>query len=292
MLPSRRTISAEDGTDLNVLCWQQGAASEQQFLLVHGFSNSATIWQGLAEVLLPYGDVYALDFRGHGDSGWDPEARHLHSHLVADLALVVNVLGLQNFHLIGHSLGARVALLYSYEHHPRLLSMTIIDTGPEVGDAGARKVRIDAEAMLNCFSNPDAYIKHLQGIYIMADGERLKSWGLTNIRQLPDGRWHLKTDPAFTRALWSPDSQRGDASDLRTPLRDNLWQSLAKVSCPCLLLRGQISAILTRKLANTMVEGYLPRAQLQTIKRAGHALMLDAPDSFESAVVEFIRDID
>ena len=86
------------------------AAAEDCVVLLHGFTNDAHIWDGLASKLQQSHQVFALDFRGHGDSDWDPEGRYEHAVLVSDVQQIIAQLGLNNIHLVGHSLGARVAV--------------------------------------------------------------------------------------------------------------------------------------------------------------------------------------
>ena len=99
-----------------------------------------------------------------------------------------------------------------------------------------------------------------------------------------------KTDPAFTRALWRPDSKQGTSQDLKYPLNEELWQSLAKIQCPTLIMKGQASAILSQKTAEKML-GMLQHGQLEIINRAGHALMVDNPDAFKQCLSAFIDGI-
>ncbi|MDY0006661.1 MAG: alpha/beta hydrolase [Spongiibacteraceae bacterium] len=253
-------------------------------LLLHGFSNDAAVWGQLPAQLAARGAVYALDFRGHGDADRDPRARYDHHTLVADLQHVATQLALDAPHVIGHSLGARVALLWQARYRAALSSLTVVDTGPEVNQQAANKVRADAEAMPAVFPDMARWLAHLRGIYVLADEQALADWGRQSVAPLADGRVALKTDPAFTRALWHPQHHQG----LRAPLADQLWEAWRGLSCPILLLRGQASAILTRRSAQAML-ACQPRARLVTIPRAGHAVMLDNPAAFCAEVLAFLE---
>lgn len=290
--PQSINLRLRDGTRQHLLCWSNDNHRQVQTpcLLLHGFTNDAHIWTGLAQQLQNSHSVYAMDFRGHGDSDWDPQARYSHQTLRDDIADIVWQLGLKRLHIVGHSLGARVAALYIEHSRPDLASFTMIDTGPEVGAAGVSKVRKDAESMPTAFNSIDLYCEHLANIYILANQNNIYQLLAKNgLKALPEGGFTPKTDPAFTAALWNPQSHNNNASDLSTPLNEQLWQALTSINAPTLILKGQISAILSRSVANKMVNQVMPNAQLDIIRRAGHAVMVDNPAEFEKRTMDFIE---
>lgn len=248
-------------------------------ILLHGFGHCGRIWDPLSQSLQNSFRVIALDFRGHGDSDWDPEENYCHRSLSQDIDELVNSLGITEFHLVGHSLGARIATLYAELHTDRVASLTIIDAGPEVGDKGADKIRADAENLPVKFESIDHYFRWLAGHHLFAERDRLLALARAGVRKI-DGAWVPKTDPGFTRALWKQDSRKGGSADLSTPLTDELWNAMDTIQCPTLVIRGQISSILSRATAEEMAYQRLSKGQLVTIERAGHGVMLDnAPDT-------------
>lgn len=284
--PERLAVQASDGTRLNVWHWP-GPAQATPCLLLHGFTNDGRLWDPLSQALAQHRSVYALDFRGHGDSARAAQESYRHDRLVQDVADAVQALGLQRIVLIGHSLGARIGLLFSHADTAAVEAMAIFDTGPEVRAAGVAKVRRDAEAMPTVFDSPEAYAAWLSRVYAFASGEaigHIARHGLCH----EGNQWRVKTDPAFTRALWQPNSQHGDSRDLVAPLHTQLWTAVKAFSAPVLLLRGQISAILSRETAAHMCDSFAGPATLVTIPRAGHALMTDNPTACIEAVLAFL----
>jgi len=158
-----RQLLTDDGIKLNFLLWPN-LYSKQCVVFLHGFTNDAHIFDDASEALQQHFNVYALDFRGHGDSDWDPEAKYTHDQLQSDLIHFLQQLPFQHIHLVGHSLGARVAmLLLGRDEHirQRCKSFTIIDTGPEVRAIGVNKVREDAENTPDNFSSIEAFRQYL-----------------------------------------------------------------------------------------------------------------------------------
>ncbi len=108
MEPRSRHMTGAHGIAIHVLEWSQQGVP---LLLVHGFGNEAHIWDEFAPQVAPYYRVLALDLRGHGDSGKDPERRYDYQDHVADLEAVIDGLGVDRVVLVGHSLGGRICVL-------------------------------------------------------------------------------------------------------------------------------------------------------------------------------------
>lgn len=276
-----------DGLRCHYLLWSN-PESEDCCLFLHGFTNDAHMWDFIAPQLQTCYNVLALDFRGHGDSDWDTQARYTHEQLCADVLQLMQQLPFKRFHIVGHSLGARIAMLLLARNVLPVEGLVIIDTGPEVRAVGVNKVRKDAESAPTLFPSQEAFFQYLSNIYLFAQSERLRHVAYHGVKPLADGQWQTKTDPAFTTALWKPGSNLQTSDDLRYPLNEELWDALAKLTCRTLLMRGQASAILASKTAEKMVS-VMQQAQLVTISRAGHALMVDNPAEFEQALLRFLR---
>jgi pimeloyl-ACP methyl ester carboxylesterase len=77
-------------------------------------------------------DLFALDFPGHGRSDRrHPTARYHFIDYLWDVEAVLNELQWQECHLLGHSLGAAVAAVYSAGAPERIKSLVMLDTmGP------------------------------------------------------------------------------------------------------------------------------------------------------------------
>lgn len=275
-------VTSPDGTALHYLHWPN-TNSDSLCILLHGFTNDAHIFDGISKQLQKHHQVVSIDFRGHGDSDWDKQARYSHEQLIADTVFIIKQfdIPLQRMHILGHSLGARIAALMLSQQSWQARSFCIIDTGPEVRQAGVNKVRQDAQSTPKTFQSQAAYLEFLQQMYFLAQPEKLEQlayWGVKAV----NGEYVPKTDPAFTQALWTPQK------NLRTPLNEQLWQALKNIHCRCLILRGQASAILSQQTAEKMAV-VMSNAQVEVIARAGHALMVDNPEAFERAVLGFIE---
>jgi len=96
-------------------------------LLLHGLASSAQIWDFVAPALRGRGHALAIDQRGHGATG-KPDDGYAYATIVADLAGVVQALGLAPPIVVGHSWGASVALSYAAQT-PACPGAVLIDGG-------------------------------------------------------------------------------------------------------------------------------------------------------------------
>ncbi len=281
--------TANDGVQLHYLLWpSQNPNSNSCCLLLHGFTNDAHIWDGLSAKLQKQHNVIAIDFRGHGDSDWDSEEKYTHLQLLEDIHQLIESQPFKSWHIIGHSLGARIAMLMLARKPVKPASFTIIDTGPEVRAVGVDKVRKDAQNTPKTFASTESFTNYLTGIYLFGQAERIRAMAQYGLKKV-NNQLIAKTDPAFTTALWKTDPLQHDANDLRYPLNEELWLALAHIQCPSLILKGQASAILAKNIAEKMATQVMPNARLEIIPRAGHAMMVDNPEKFERAVCQFVE---
>ncbi|HVA74077.1 MAG TPA: alpha/beta hydrolase [Acidimicrobiales bacterium] len=81
-------------------------------MLAHATGFHGRCWLPMAQVLTDRFSVWAVDHRGHGDSGKDPRGRYDDwSVFVDDLLVVLDELGGDEWRAIGHSMGGAVLLL-------------------------------------------------------------------------------------------------------------------------------------------------------------------------------------
>lgn len=94
-------------------CYRRwGSPDNPVVVLLHGFMQSSTSWNDLACLLQERYCVYALDFIGHGQSGasLNPE-RYSYEDMASSVDYFIReVLHVSQVHLVGYSMGGRIAL--------------------------------------------------------------------------------------------------------------------------------------------------------------------------------------
>jgi pimeloyl-ACP methyl ester carboxylesterase len=109
-------------------------------LFLHGGGLSVHTWDLVCASLKPERHCLALEQGDHGYSYRSPVMNYATESHAEDLDAVVDHLGLERFVLVGMSLGGANALAWAVIHSERLAGLVLIDVGPEVRQAGVRKI--------------------------------------------------------------------------------------------------------------------------------------------------------
>jgi len=80
-------------------------------VFLHGFMESISMWQFIEENEFPF-QCILIDLPGHGKSElWDADESPSLNFMAAEVRKVIQFLGIQNFHVVGHSMGGYVAMI-------------------------------------------------------------------------------------------------------------------------------------------------------------------------------------
>ncbi len=257
-----------------------GAAQGPPVVLLHGFTGSSASWDDVAPALAQAGyRVWAPDLLGHGhtDAPDDPR-RYTMDQVAADLVALLQHrelgLGGEPAHLLGYSMGGRLAL-YLALHRPEWgRSLVLESASPGLDDPAQRQARRRQDEAL-------AARILAQGIpAFVATWERLPLW-TSQARLSPAVRRQLRQQRLQNRALGLANSLRG----MGTGAQPSLWPRLAQLSVPTLLLVGAEDAkyvALNRRMA-----ACIPSARLRVVSQAGHTVHLEQPESFVQHLLDF-----
>jgi pimeloyl-ACP methyl ester carboxylesterase len=284
MEPRSRRLPGSDGLSIHVLEWSE---SGTPLVLVHGFGNEAHIWDDFAPLVAPHYRTVAVDLRGHGDSDHDPERRYDYDFHVADLEAVTAALGIDRLVLVGHSFGGRTSMLFAAKHPERMAGLVIVDIGPEHDPRGTTRIRMEVmQRGDGSFATPAEYERVLAHNFPAGSEAALRRMAQHELRQREDGRWVRKADPAFMGGRAGASEAEAEAGERDTAKR--LWDALARIPCPTLVVRGAASDILSPEIADRMVDDVLVKGQLAVVPRSAHSVMTDNPAGFAEAVGAFV----
>jgi pimeloyl-ACP methyl ester carboxylesterase len=126
MAPTDARVRVADEVYLHVRRWPGDAdAGRRPFLLVHGLSSNARLWDGVAEVLSAAGHpVHAVDLRSHGDSDAPPDG-----YDTATAAEDLAALGLTGAVVAGQSWGGNVVVVLAAKHPQVVAALALVDGG-------------------------------------------------------------------------------------------------------------------------------------------------------------------
>ena len=276
--PQDKFVDA-DGMRFHYLEW--GNPGNPPMLLLHGFAQTCHSWDFVA---LGFSDNYrviVLDQRGHGDSDWASDGDYSPETQQKDISGIVNELGLENFVLMGLSMGGRNSFTYAANNSGKVKALVVVDAAPQNMQQGTQNIRsfVQQDDELD---SVDAFVERVLQYNPRRDPQQVRGSIMHNIKELPSGKWTWKYD----RALRRPGRRMG--SDPETEKR--LWGYLETLQCPTLLVRGGGSDIVAMDTADRMHQA-IPNSHLATIDGAGHLVMGDSPSGFQSAVTDFLASL-
>jgi pimeloyl-ACP methyl ester carboxylesterase len=105
--------------------------SGEPVVLLHALGRGASDWSYVMEALGVKWHCFAIDFRGHGESVHT--ATYSFDEFVLDIGRFVDVLGLESFYLIGHSMGGNVGWRFAARRPDKVRKMVIEDVAPPRG---------------------------------------------------------------------------------------------------------------------------------------------------------------
>ena len=220
--------------------------------------------------------VLALDQRGHGQTQWAPRTGYDTSEMVTDLEHFAKALDLRNFALLGLSMGGLVSIGYAGKRPPQLSKLVIVDIAPEIDVEGLKRIQAGVVRSDVFMSREEAYTRARQDNPIPPD-DQLRHRVEHSLMLCEDGRYTYRYD----RALRDPTNPRKGIP------ADEGWRLVANIDVPTLLIRGELSDILSRPVAARMAEA-IPNCRLLEVSGSGHPVPLDRPDAFLDAVATFL----
>ena len=111
-----------------MILFERHFGSGEPLIILHGLFGQSDNWTSIARKLGEHFTVYTLDLRNHGQSGHDNVMNY--DVMADDLLETIDYLGIQKMHLIGHSMGGKVAMLFALKYPERLEKLIIADIGP------------------------------------------------------------------------------------------------------------------------------------------------------------------
>lgn len=126
-LPDEEFGVSVNGGDLAVA--RYGNPNGKPILAIHGITSSNRAWQSFAVSLVPHGfTLYAVDLRGRGRSNSLPAPFGMENH-ARDMVKVLDFLKLERVDVVGHSMGAFVAVALLGMNPERVNKTVLIDGG-------------------------------------------------------------------------------------------------------------------------------------------------------------------
>lgn len=243
-----------------------------RLVLLHGFTQGGAIWVPVMERLSVRCAIDAPDLPGHGSAA----DRRTDMRTTADD--LVDRFGRSAW--LGYSMGGRLALHVAVQHPASVSHLVLCSTTAGLRTEEERSGRRASDAEL---------------------AERLRSLGRDAFLEewlaqpmfatLSANRAEVELDAQFDSLVRSANTVEGLVSSLElsgTGAQDSLWESLAGLSMPVLVVTGGLDAKFTA-LGEQLVSAIGDNATHLVVPDCGHAIPFERPDTFARIVDDFLR---
>jgi pimeloyl-ACP methyl ester carboxylesterase len=272
-MPEPRSVTSEvNGLRLHHLDW---GGDGPTVVCLHGLTQNAHSFDGVACALSSQLRVLALDVRGRGESAWGPPEGYVIPQYVGDLAAWLDLHSLERVALIGTSMGGLISMVFAPTQPERVERVVLNDVGPVVDPAGLERIRGYVGTAPESFRDLDAVAAWFRENYpgLSLDDPALLELLRHNMRELPEGGLGWRYDKAIRDAMNDPAAASAAAPDV--------WPLAESMRGPTLVLRGGISDILSPETASEMTRR-MKRCSLVEVPGVGHAPMLTEPAALEA----------
>ena len=266
-----RTIAAGD---VEIAVTEFPNPGRPPVVLLHGVGSRGQSWWPIIDPLAVRFHLYQLDLRGHGASG-KPAAGYLVEHYAADLDAALDALDLRvennETRILGHSLGALVALYWASQHPAQAGALVVEDPSlrvpPNIVEA------FDGWQQLAALTPAQAAAWYRQEYPDWSDEDCLRR-----------AETITSTAPGVFAEL------RAEAQEALAAGTTDRMHILAGVQIPTQLLYGnqELGSMVAPVDAERFVR-IMPRGRAIQLPGAGHSLHRDASDAFLEAVIPFLE---
>lgn len=255
---------------MKLACRAFGPEEGVPVIFLHGLLGSSRNWASLGRALGMSFPVYALDLRNHGES---PEAETMtFEEMKGDVRAFLDEQRIAACHLVGHSLGGKVAMRLAMDNPARLHSLTVVDIAPR--DYGLH-FQNEYEAMLAIPLQTMTSRKAIDDALAASVPDwALRQFLLTNLRRLPDGRY-----------CWTPIVYR--LPHCLESIRRNSLHEHEVFQGRTLFLTGANSNFVTAQ-DHARIRRYFPCAEIIEIPDAGHNVHFDQSERFLQSLRAFL----
>jgi pimeloyl-ACP methyl ester carboxylesterase len=248
-----------------VCVYQTNRDASESIFLIHGIGDNASRdWDRQLIMLAEQFHIITIDLSGfghseQGDKPYTPE------NYAALLNFVAAYYAIQRFYLIGHSMGASIAMLYAAKFPQRVNRLVVVDAAGIL-----HRIAIGKYVIASGINGP-------------AGGtDKVESYVVKIIEKL-EGLFSLFSDDV------AKESEHARAG---IELLDyDFGQTLDKIRTPTLIIWGaedQIAPLRTAKVLNYRIKD----SQLKVIQGAGHMPMKEESELFNSLLKTFLSSVD
>ena len=238
----------------------------ETILFIHGLGSSTKDWQPQIEEFSKNYQVIVFDLRGHGRSD-KPTGPYSIPMFASDTAALLKSLDIDSAHIVGISLGGAVAFQLALDAPNLLKTLTIVNSAPTLGGTPEQaKAEIDRRVGI------------VKQTGMRAMGEAL----VPNLFPKPE---HEALRKSFI-ANWAANDPQAYIESTLSMLDWDVTNQINSIHCPTLILASdQDYSPVAVKVEYIKL---MPNAQLVVLPDSHHAVPMESPEKFNTALQKFL----
>jgi pimeloyl-ACP methyl ester carboxylesterase len=255
-----------------------GDPSLPLLLLLHGFGDSYTSWDGWVGELAGKFHIMRLDFPGHGLTR-APAGYVLGGERLADFVdTFAAVLSLPKFAVAGNSMGGAVAWQLALRHPERINALILVDAGGFPNEKPAAEVPLAFKILRYPWGR--ALLRNIDNRPLIDEGLKIDVYDKSVITSAFVDRWaEFQRAPGHRAILMSLNPAGfGKASA----------DALHAITAPTLVLNGE-SDVLVEPASAAKFASAIPGAKLILYPRVGHLPQIEIPKRSAADLAEFLQ---
>lgn len=269
-------LQALDGRRMNV----EWSCHGTPVVAIHGFTGDVSTWNAFQEAARADHKVVRVDLPGHGASDClDSPDLYSMTCTVRALEEVLDYLRLEKVHWLGYSLGGRIALCAAVLLPHRTLSLCAESASPGLSSGEERASRVRSDEALASWTEKvgiEAFVDRWESMPMWASQSRLTA----------EQRRALREQRLAGCVSGLANSLRGIGVGAQPPMHRRLHE----LRSPALFIAGE-EDVKFAAIAEYMSQS-VPDGRLSIVKQAGHAAHLEQAESFNRAVLDFVKAVD
>ena len=242
---------------------RQGPATGPAIIMLHGYSDSSFSFSRVMPLLPPNLRVIAPDMRGHGHSD-RPASGYRIEDMATDVVQLMDALHVPTAVVAGHCMGSFIAQALTVQAPDRVKGLVLLASAPLVASDAVKELAPAIDALTDPVD--EAFVREFQYSTIAQPvPDAFMDAAIANSRRMP-------------AAIWKELFEGFLAYEPRLP-RPNVR---------VLVLGGTRDAVFPAAEQIALAQQY-PFAKATLIEDAGHSLHWEQPETFVSALLEFVR---
>jgi len=261
------------------LFYRKFGDATSKLIIIHGLYGASDNWIPIGKELAKYHEVYILDVRNHGKSPHNIE--HNYNSMSADIIEFMNEHCIEKTHIIGHSMGGKIAMYTAAKHPNKIESLISIDIAPKnySQNKNLAQHKIILKTMLNV---------NLKDLTQRADLKKQLAFNINsdynfhffakNIKLNKNKKFEWKLN---VPVLYNEIKSVADGFSVEDKINQN-------IKIPALFIKAELSNYITEP-DYKLIREMFPLAKIQTIHNTNHWVHMQQAHVLTESLIAFYK---